>query len=93
MKVLEKGVKGWSKEMRCSGKGNGGGGCKAKLLVEYADLFQTRESDFTGGGDLCVTFECPICGVWTDLPDASFRSHVAELPFRGGSEQHRKKEE
>jgi predicted RNA-binding Zn-ribbon protein involved in translation (DUF1610 family) len=68
MKVLKKGRKqqGYSSERTCTGKGNDGGGCGAKLLVEEADLFQTSSSvkDET---DYYVTFKCPECGVLTDL--------------------------
>lgn len=40
MKVLRPGrkQKGWSTEAECTGLGNGGGGCGAKLLVEEDDV-------------------------------------------------------
>jgi hypothetical protein len=43
MKILKKGreQKGWTREEICTGVGNGGGGCGAKLLVEQGDLFKT----------------------------------------------------
>jgi len=68
MKVLKKGrpQKGWAKEYKCSGIGNGMGGCGAELLVEQDDLFQTSSSardDTT----YYITFKCPECGVLTDL--------------------------
>jgi len=46
MKVIKPGrpQRGWSKECKCSGKGNGGGGCGAVLLVEQGDLFQTQSN-------------------------------------------------
>lgn len=83
MKVLKKGTgqKGWSKECVCTGKGNGNGGCGAKLLVEQGDLFQTSSSAM-GEVDYYVTFECPECKVWTDI-DAAIPYHVREgLPHR-----------
>jgi hypothetical protein len=68
MKVLEKGreQKGWSTETVCTGAGNDGGGCGAKLLVERPDVFYTSKSarDET---DYFTTFECPECGALTDL--------------------------
>lgn len=68
MKVLEKGrqQKGWSKEAKCTGDGNGGGGCGAKLLVEQPDLYRTMRCcrDET---DYFETFTCAECGVETDL--------------------------
>ena len=41
MKVLEKGP-GWSMEVRCTGAGNGGCGCGARLLVERGDIYLTN---------------------------------------------------
>jgi hypothetical protein len=69
MKVLEKGrpQKGWAKEFVCSGKGNNDGGCGAKLLVEFDDLFRTFHTDYGGGKDVFVTFKCMDCGVLTDI--------------------------
>lgn len=81
MKVLEKGrpQKGWATEARCTGQGNGNGGCGAKLLVEQADVFQTSSSarDET---DYFATFECPECGVRTDLNN--YPGRIADLPRR-----------
>jgi len=69
MKVLKKGreQKGWAGEFRCTGAGNGDGGCNAMLLVEQADLFKTYHSDYTGDKDTYHTFRCSECGVNTDL--------------------------
>ncbi len=82
MKVLKKGrpQKGWSKELLCTGKGNGGGGCSAKLLVEKDDLYQTSRSDYTGDTDYYVTFRCCECGVETDTTETPF--YGRELPRR-----------
>lgn len=81
MKVLEKGrkQKGWAVEKICTGKGNDGGGCGAKLLVEKGDLFQTSSScrDET---DYFVTFKCVECGILTDIKD--YPRHATELPRR-----------
>jgi hypothetical protein len=69
MKVLKKGraQKGWATEASCTGSGNGGGGCGAKLLVEEADIYMTSSSHYDGSNEAYVTFRCPDCGVETDL--------------------------
>lgn len=69
MKVLKKGRPqvGWSAERSCTGSGNGGGGCYAKLLVEEPDLFATFHTDYSGETDRYATFRCVECGVLTDL--------------------------
>lgn len=69
MKILKKGreQKGWSQEFECTGKGNDGGGCGAKLLVEFGDLYKTHHYDYGGGHDEYVTFRCACCRVQTDI--------------------------
>lgn len=73
MKVLKKGTpqKGWAKEFTCTGSGNGGGGCKAKLLVEQDDVFRTY-SHCRDETDTYNTFKCSECGVLTDIGDVPF---------------------
>ena len=68
MKVLTPGRKqrGWAKEYDCTGAGNGGGGCGARLLVEHADLYHTY-SHARNETDTYVTFKCGACGVETDV--------------------------
>ncbi len=86
MKVLKKGreQKGWSTEAVCTGNGNNGGGCGAKLLVEEADLFRTG-SHVRDESDYFVTFKCPECEVMTDLPNNKYRGDIWNLPAgRGG---------
>lgn len=70
MKVIASGADkaSWSDERKCSGGGNGGGGCEAKLLVESADVFITL-SKARGETVTHVTFECPVCRVWSDIPN------------------------
>lgn len=71
MKILKAGreQKGWSKEFICTGKGNGKGGCGAKLLVEAGDIFKTRSSHYDGSNEVYQTFRCAQCGVETDFED------------------------
>lgn len=68
MKVIRKGreQKGWSTEAECTGGGNGDGGCGAKLLVEAADIYRT-EAQSRDETEAFATFQCPECGVLTDL--------------------------
>ena len=69
MKVIEKGrpQKGWAGEFKCTGKGNGMGGCGAKLLVEEGDLYHTHSSHYDGSNETYTTFRCPECSVQTDV--------------------------
>jgi hypothetical protein len=79
MKVIEKGrdQKGWSIEQVCTGNGNGGGGCGAKLLVERADLYGTARGYIDGSSDYFTTFKCTLCGVETDIPDSKVPGNIA----------------
>jgi len=88
MKIIKEGrpQKGWSTETTCSGCGNGGGGCGAKLLVEQPDLFKTFRAarDET---DTFITFKCSACGVLTDLADGSVPHAIrSELPSQSAWE-------
>lgn len=76
MKILKKGraQKGWAKEFDCTGSGNGGSGCGAKLLVEQDDVFRTASHHYDGSSEYYNTFKCPCCYVWTDITES--------LPFR-----------
>lgn len=71
MEVLEKGEKqkGWAIKTRCTGKGNGGGGCTALLKVDQSDMFKTASS-VMGEVTYYVTFRCCECGVMTDLQNS-----------------------
>ena len=75
MKLLEKGnvPEKWESEELCTGAGNGGGGCNSKLLVEEGDLFFTTNDT---GGEYFITFECPCCGMFTDLSDSKIPATV-----------------
>lgn len=84
MRVIKKGRKqdGWSTEARCTGAGNGNGGCGAELLVEQKDSFRT-ESHARDETTSYTTFECPDCHVWTDLSESKVPHHVRDgLPLR-----------
>lgn len=71
MKVLEPGKFGenWTIQHRCTGWGNGGGGCEALLEIEKSDLryFRGVPGDSWGSRDPAVTFKCPCCSTLTDL--------------------------
>ena len=86
MKILEKGP-GWSIQQRCTGKGNGGGGCNSLLLVERDDIYVTASSDYSGETDYYYTFKCPVCGVETDIKS----SEVPYLIQREKLEQYKVK--
>ena len=66
MKILEKGP-GWSLKLRCTGKGNGDGGCESLLLVEENDIYVTSHTDMAGDTDYYYTICCPVCGKETDI--------------------------
>lgn len=96
MKVLEPGrqQQGWATEAKCTGSGNGNGGCGAKLLVDESDLFTTSSQSYGDTSpEVYVTFKCAQCGVltditnyprakWGDLPKRAPRSE-ADLSLRG----------
>lgn len=71
MRVIKEGrpQRGWSKELECTGQGNGGGGCGAVLLVEIGDVFETTRC-CRDEVDRFVTFRCESCGVLTDIDGA-----------------------
>lgn len=82
MKVIKPGRKqtGWAREYTCTGTGNGGGGCSALLLVEQPDLYITSSTHYDET-DHFVTFQCPECGVQTDIKECP--SDIAsKLPTR-----------
>jgi len=76
MKVIKPGnpQKGWAKEFTCTGNGNQGGGCNAVLLVEQGDVFYTYSHALHETTEY-HTFQCPECGVRTDIPQS------ISLPF------------
>ena len=70
MKIIKKGTgqKGWSKKFKCTGNGNGGGGCRVTLLVSEHDLYMTYESGgYCENSKECITFRCMCCNVETDV--------------------------
>lgn len=82
MKVLEKGnPNGWEIEQKCTGKGNGDGGCGAQLLVAEDDIFVTANFDYGGGTDYYYTFKCPECGRLTDIPEKDIPAAVRRKVF------------
>ncbi len=93
MKIIKKGrqQKGWAEKFECTGKGNGGGGCGATLLVEENDLYTTRSSDYTGDTEHFITFSCLACGVETDIKAPSnVKPHTSKTAWKkatGDSEE------
>jgi hypothetical protein len=83
VRVLKPGTgqQGWSVEVECTGKGNGGGGCGAQLLVEEGDLYITSSSARDETTEY-VTFTCVECKVRTDLKDCPYhvRSKLGRKP-------------
>lgn len=75
MKLLEKGP-GWTMECKCTGIGNGGCGCGARLLIEKDDIYLTHNYDYGGGHDFYYTFKCIDCGVETDIPNEKVPSLI-----------------
>lgn len=89
MKVIKAGnpQKGWAKKFTCSGNGNGGGGCSAVLMVEQGDVFLTHSSHYDGSNETYKTFECPSCGVLTDIPTSVYvPGPIGERPKKPGSD-------
>lgn len=84
MRILKPGRKqyGWSTETKCTGSGNGGGGCGALLLVEEGDLYRTQSHHYDGSSESYVTFRCIWCSVETDLRDVPVHVHVQDRRAR-----------
>ncbi len=68
MRILEKGP-GWDLKLRCTGKGNGDGGCGSLLLVEENDIYVKPHADYLGDIEYYYAVCCPVCGRETDIPD------------------------
>lgn len=83
MKVIKKGrpQKGWAKQITCTGKGNGRGGCGAVLLIEESDLFRTGKHS-RDESEYYATFKCSECGVLTDVN--GYPGDVMKLPAPPG---------
>ena len=75
MKLLEKGP-GWNMECKCTGYGNGGGGCGARLLIESGDIYLTHRYYIDGSHDMFYTFKCMECGVETDIDESKVPGNI-----------------
>ena len=67
MKIIEK--NSWSIQHRCTGEGNGEGGCNSLLLLSKDDLFFNRAVCDGNSTRYILSFQCPICNLWTDVDD------------------------
>ena len=64
----------------CTGKGNGGKGCGAKLEFERNDLRYYGARDYPWRYQpACVSFRCPQCGVVTDLAEKKWPANETRL--------------
>lgn len=83
MKILEPGLVGekWTIQHRCTGWGNGDGGCEALLEIEYDDLRYYQGQEFPWRViEPAVCFKCPCCGKITDLGLNDWPSGCKNLP-------------
>lgn len=78
MEILERG-KNWGLEVRCTGSGNGGGGCESLLRINKEDIYVTSNTDFVGDTDYFYTFRCPVCNVETDIADEKIPESVKRV--------------
>jgi hypothetical protein len=75
--VLEKG-RGFSVVVECTGSGNGGHGCGAKLGCNRDDMRYYPGVSW-GSRDPAITIRCPECGSCTDLPRSKWPSFASDL--------------
>lgn len=80
MRVLQEGP-GWSIKQKCTGYGNGGGGCGALLEVERGDIYLTSSTDLSGETDYYYTFKCPCCDIETDVPSTDIPAIIKRNLF------------
>ncbi len=75
MKILERGP-GWNIQLRCTGKGFGGGGCNSLLLVEKDDIVAFIEKDMGGVTETSFGFRCPVCNTTTCVSESKIPSSI-----------------
>ena len=78
MKVIEQGP-GWFYETRCTGNGNGGGGCNSLLHVEKNDIYTTSRTFIDGSTDYYYTFRCPVCHQETDIKESDVPASIRSM--------------
>jgi hypothetical protein len=66
MKIIQEGE---GKKHTCTGKGNGGHGCRAILAVTKEDIYYTVQAVPQESPDYFLTFQCPQCGIETDIEE------------------------
>lgn len=69
-------------KVKCTGHGNGAGGCGSFLGVSRADVYHTRGSSYDGSGEDYATICCPVCFICTDLSRPPSSWEVFDLPVK-----------
>lgn len=72
-------MKKWERIEFCTGEGSGGGfGCGRKFFVQEDDLFVTKDYK---NGKKSITFQCPYCGVQTDINEENVPETIRRTKF------------
>lgn len=90
MKIIKPGTpKGpWSKQVTCTGAGNGGGGCGAVLEVHEEDVYETWSSALHETYEY-NTITCPECGYETDIGRVPFNPRKKNFQRDGWGKQYK----
>ena len=72
----------WTKEIECTGRGNGNEGCGSTLEIERGDLhyYPAIDDDSWGSRVPAVMFRCCVCGALNDLHKDNYPHRHGELP-------------
>lgn len=75
-------------KVRCTGSGNGGGGCGALLAITPEDVFIT-ESGPCFDTEAHKTFACCLCEVWTDVDKLGIPANGEDPKSKAAQEKKR----